>query len=166
MRHKSFGSFIDKKQRESLKQLKIIEQLLSSQGFSVKNHLNEGDEDDPYVFVYNPNKNTSFDGVRIYKIGDIISFRIQKESETHPYGSAYILDIEKMFDDLMSEENMNEIKAGKLIMKAVSKELSSFFNKSEEAESDARGGMVNLPNDDIAIRSTGTDYSNMIYSRS
>lgn len=165
MKYKSFGSFIDKKQREAMKQLKIIEQMLSSQGFSVRNYLNEGDEDDPYVFVYNPNKNTTFEGVRIYKIGDIISFRIQKESETHPYGSAYSLDIEEMFDDLMSEENMDEIKAGKLIMKAVSKELNSFFNKSEEAEADQRAGMVSMPNDDIAIRSTGTDYSNMIYSK-
>ncbi len=165
MRYKTFGDFIDKKQRDSLKQLKLIEQLLASQGFNVDDFLKEGNEEDPYIFVYNPNKNTSFDGVRIYKIGDVIAFRIQKESETHPYGEAYSLDIEKMFDDLMSEEEMDQINAGKLIIKAVAKELKSFFAKSEEAESDSRMGMITQPEDSAVIRSTGTDYSSLIYSK-
>jgi len=165
MRFRNFGDFIDKKQRDAMKQLKLIEQLLTLQGFKVDDFMTEGHEDDPYIFVSNPSKNTSFDGVRIYKIGDIIAFRIQKESETHPYGNAYTLDIERMFDDLMSEEEMDEIKAGKLVMKAVAKELKSFFDKSQEAEDESRSGDVMSGDDNVMIRSTGTDYSSQIYSK-
>lgn len=165
MRFKNFGDFIDKKQRDAMKQLKLIEQVLTTHGFQVDDFMKEGHEDDPYIFVANPNKNTSFDGVRIYKIGDVIAFRIQKESETHPYGNAYTLAVEKMFDDLMAEEEMDEIKAGKLVMKAIAKELHSFFDKSEEAENEYRAGEIDMSNDNIMMRSTGTDYSSHIYSK-
>lgn len=165
MRFKSFGDFIDKKQRDSMKQLKIIEQMLTRQGFKVDDFMTEH-EDDPYIFVQNPNRNTSFDGVRLYKIGETLAFRIQKESETHPYGNAYALEIEKMFDDLMSEEDMDEIKAGNLVMKAVAKELTSFFEKSENAEEEQRAGELSMSDDNVMIRSTGTDYSSQIYSKS
>lgn len=164
MRFKSFGDFIDKKQRDSMKQLKLIEQLLTKQGFKVSDFMTEH-EDDPYIYVESPNRSTSFDGVRVYKIGDTIAFRIQKESETHPYGNAYALKIEDMFDDLMSEDDMDEVKAGKLVMKAVAKELTSFFEKSDEAEQEERAGDISQSDDDVMIRSTGTDYSSQIYSK-
>jgi hypothetical protein len=165
MRFKNFGDFIDKKQRDAMKQLKLIEQVLTKHGFQVDDFMTEGHEDDPYIFVSNPNKNTSFDGVRIYKIGDIIAFRIQKESETHPYGNAYTLAVEKMFDDLMSEDEMDEIKAGKLVMKAIAKELHSFFDKSEQAEDESRAGEIDMSNDNVMVRSTNSDYSSQIYSK-
>ena len=62
-----FVEFIDKKERETKKQLKIIEQILQHHGMTVKNNLHD---DDPYLFVYNPQKNTFFEGIRIYKVGD------------------------------------------------------------------------------------------------
>lgn len=167
MRYQNFQTFIDKKKREALKQLNIIEKMLMTTGFRVQSFLNEGDNEDPYVFCYNPKRNTNFDGVRIYKIGNTIAFRIQKESETHPFGTAYSLDIEEMFEDLMSEEDMTEEKAGKKVIQSVAKEITSFFNKSEEAESKERQNSIIGDTGRVSIGSTtGTDYSSMIYSKS
>src|ERR1017187_6959111 len=99
---RSFNEFVDKKTREAKKQLGIIEKVLHKNGLKVKSHLNDGT--DPYVFIEDPTKQLSFGGVRIYKIGDSISFRVQKEEKTHPYGKAYQLDIEGMYKDLTSDD--------------------------------------------------------------
>lgn len=160
---KSFSIFIDKKKRESLKQLGVIEEVLKSQGFNVRNYLSEGDAGDHYIFVYNDRKNTSFDGVRIYKIGSTIAFRVQNESETHPFGTAYSMNIEQLFNDLMAEEEMDEMKAGKIVVEAIAKELKTFFVKSGEAEEEERSQYL-LGDESLAVRSSGGDYSNHIYS--
>lgn len=163
MRYKNFGNFIDKKMRDSMRQLKLIEQLLASGGFTVENFMSEGHENDPYIFVRNPNRSTDFDGVRVYKIGESIAFRVQKESETHPFGAAYALNVEDMFNDLMQEDEIDEIQAGHLVVKTVIKELKSFFDQSAEAEMEARAGVFN-PEDNTVMKSTGSDYSSKIYS--
>lgn len=167
MLYRSFGEFVDKKKREAFRQLRLIEKLLVTKGFNVENYLNE-ESRDPYIFCWNPARNTSFEGIRIYKIGDILAFRIQKESETHPFGSAYQLKIEEMFDDLMGEEGMTEQEAGKRVMEAVSCEVRRFFEKSEKAEEEQRAGAYTSPYGDgnqIDVRSTPTDYSSQIYSK-
>jgi len=86
-----FQEFVDKKEREAIRQLNIVKKLLESREMKVKSYLKE---DDPYIFLVNPLKNTFFDGVRIYKIGNSLAFRVQKEEKTHPFGTAYPLDIE------------------------------------------------------------------------
>lgn len=167
MKYKNFGEFVDKKKREALKQLSIIERLLAYKGFEVQSFLNE-DNADPYIFCFNPRRNTDFDGLRIYKIGNNLAFRIQKESETHPYGSAYALDIEDMFEDLISDEDIDEEKAGKKVIEAVAKEINSFFNKSEEAEAKERENSI-IGTDgqgNVSVRSlSGTDYSSLVYNK-
>ncbi len=162
MKFKAFTDFIDKKQREANKQLGLIEQLLKKKGFKTENYIYRENNDDAYVYVKNPFHDTSFDGVRIYKIGETIAFRIQRESDTHPYGSAYALDVEQMFEDLMQEEDVSELQAGKLIIEAVAKQLNCFFKKSKEVESEDRAGTV--INGEDTVRSTGRDYGSLIYS--
>jgi hypothetical protein len=165
--YRSFGEFVDKKKRDAFRQLRLIEKLLVTKGFKVENFLNE-DSEDPYVFCFNPVKNTSFDGIRIYKIGNILAFRIQKESETHPYGNAYQMKIEEMFDDLMSEEGIDEKEAGKRVIEAIAHEIRRFFEKSEEAEQEERSGACGSPYGDdnkLDVRSTPCDYSSQIYSK-
>ena len=94
--------FGNKKVRKGKKQLAVVKKVLEEQGMSVQDHLGD---DDPYLFVKNPtNKKTSFAGVRIYKIGENIAYRIQKEEKTHPYGKSYQLDLEDMFNDFMTGE--------------------------------------------------------------
>jgi hypothetical protein len=117
--------------------------------------------------MWNPNQNVTFDGIRIYKIGDKIAYRIQKEENTQPFGKAYPLDIEDMFNDLMSDHHKPE-EAGKEVVKAVVNEVKRFFVQSAEAEKDLRSGefsLSNTGNGQIAIRSTGSDYSNMVYTK-
>lgn len=164
MRQSKFGDFCDKKKRENIRQLRVMKKLLEHSGLKVDNFL-DSDDHEPYIFCNNPTGSGSFNGVRIYKVGDNLAFRIQKESKTHPYGLAYPLPIEDMFHDFMSDEGIDEEKAGKKIIESVGKEIKKFFEKSSEAEQKIldreidRGG-------DVLARSTGTDYSALITSKS
>lgn len=134
-----FLEFIDRKQRSAKKHLDLIERLLKKGGMQVQAYL---EEEEPYVFVKSPSKNLSFDGIRIYEIGQMIAYRIQKEEKTHPYGKAYMLDIEDMFNDFMGE-NMGEDEAGNKVIESVVQEVKKFFTKSEEAERDLKESPFN-----------------------
>lgn len=161
----NFKEFVSRKQREASKQLKIIKKVLEKEGLTVDNFL---DDDDPYIFVHSTNSNLSFDGVRLYKIGEAFAYRVQKEKDTHPFGKAYKLDIEEMFNDLVSEDG-DEEKAGKESMKALGEELRMFFKKSMDAERDIRVGDI-LDDDEqgengVLMRPSGLDYSTMITNK-
>ena len=163
---KTFREFVDKKTRESKRQLKIIEMVLRKHGVSTQNFC---EEEDPYVFVKNTGGQTSFDGIRIYKIAGTMAYRIQKEAKTHPYGTSYMLDIESMFDDLIAD-NVHEEKAGKEVMKAIAEEIQAFFQRSAKAEKELRASEFDKKNDpwgNVMVKSGGgTDYSNLVNSRS
>ncbi len=158
-----FVEFIDKKERETKKQLKIIEKILLSHGMNVKDHL---DDDDPYLFVYNPKKSTFFEGVRIYKVGNQISFRVQKEEKTEPFGRAYPMNIEDMFEDLIGDYKPHD--AGVRIMMAVTNEVRKFFERSAIAEKEIRDKEFERdPWGKVVVRSSdyGMDYSNLTYMK-
>jgi hypothetical protein len=158
-----FIEFIDKKERETKKQLKIIEHILLAHEMNVKSHL---DDDDPYLFVYNTKKNTFFEGIRIYKVGDQISFRVQKDEKTEPFGRAYPMDIEEMFEDLVTDYKPEE--AGRKIMAAVTTEVKKFFDRSAIAEKELRDKEFERdPWGKVVVRSSdyGMDYSNLTYMK-
>lgn len=168
MRNHSFGEFVDKKKRESIRQLTLIKQLLEASGLKVENFLTTDSDDDPYIFCFTPTRNGSFDGVRIYKIGKQLAFRIQKENKTHPYGSAYPLPIEEMFHDFLSDEDIDQMKAGKKVIESVTKEIRKFFDKSIEAEKEEREVSLDKNKDsqgNVLVRTTGTDYSSLVYNK-
>ena len=167
MRHRTFGDFIDKKKRESIRQLKLMKQLLERNGLKVEKFLDTDEDHAPYIYCYSPSRSGGFDGVRIYKIGTELAFRIQKESKTHPYGAAYPLPIESMFSDLLSDDGIDEAKAGKKIIEAVGKEIKKFFERSIEAERDDNRLDLDRENGgSVLVRTTGTDYSALVYSKS
>lgn len=168
MRHKSFGEFVNKKKRESIKQLKIVKQLLEQGGLRVDNFLETDDTDDPYIYCFSPSRNGGFDGIRIYKIGNQIAFRVQKEAKTHPYGSAYQLPVEEMFSDFLSDEGIDQRKAGKKVMESIVKEVRKFFDVSNRAERDEREGKIDKekdPQGNVLVKTTGTDYSSLVYNK-
>lgn len=158
---RSFRDFYENKVRIAIKQLNIVAQVVEKAGFKVDHFLDE-QFSDPYVYIHNPNRNTSFDGVRLYRIGDKLAYRVQRENKTHPYGNAYTLDVELMFDDLMEEGEHKPETIGHKVMEMVAKELRSFFEESaeiennQEPEKDQNGlGMVQIRNPQ------GGDYSTM-----
>lgn len=155
-----FREFVDRKQREAVKHLKLLEQLFKQGNVRVQNFV---EEEEPYIFVHSPDDKLSFDGIRIYEIGDSIAYRVQKEPETHPYGKAYQLDLEEMFNDFMSE-NMKEEKAGQEVIKSVIEEVKKFFKKSADAEADMEE--ENPDGSQIQLRTGGTDYSGLVQSKS
>ena len=169
MRRKSFGEFVNKKKRDSIKHLTIIKKMLEQGGMKVEDFIDADSDDEPYIFCVNSTKNGSFDGVRIYEIGGQCNFRVQKENKTHPYGSAYPLPIEEMFNDFLSDEGTDQKKAGKKVMEAVNKEIKRFFEKSLESERDERERNIESEKDSegsVSVRSTsGTDYSAQIHSK-
>jgi hypothetical protein len=159
----TFNEFVDKKERDAKKQLKIVKKLLESQGLQVGDHLGASD---PYIFLRAPVQ-LSFDGVRIYRIGNTLAYKVQREEKTHPYGKAYLLDIEEMFTDYMSD-NISQEKAGKKVISSVKNEFKQFFEKSAEAESELEQGRFDKKGDPLGrvmIQSTGTDYANKMQGR-
>lgn len=165
MRHRSFGDFVNKKKRESIHQLKLVKQLLERNGLKVDNFLDTDDDDsDPYIFCHSHQKTGSFDGIRIYKIGNDLAFRVQKESKTHPYGSAYPLPIESMFYDFMSDKGVDQKKAGEKVIEYVGKEIKKFFDKSVEADKYHRE-TDSEKDGSLLIKTSGSDYSAMINSK-
>lgn len=130
-----FRDFLNLKNREAVKHLKIVSRILE------KNHLHTEaflDVDEPYVFLSAKDRNLSFKGVRIYKIGDSLAFRIQKENKTAPYGKAYPLSVEEMFDHMISEDGVDEQKAGEEVMQAIIDHFNKFFEASQQAEKELR----------------------------
>ena len=159
MAHLEFHEFLDKKKRDARKHLKLMKELFQQGGFKVADHLNE--KDGAYLYLYNPKRNLSFDGVRVYEIGGDIAYRIQKEEATHPYGRAYCLPVPQMFEDLLGEEDMKDEQIGAEICKSVISEIKSFFDKSYEAEK--RGPPVSDPLGKIHTRTGGGgDYANSV----
>jgi hypothetical protein len=128
-----FSVFLDKKNRESKKQLNLLGEALTKNGFKIEKFLKE--THDPYIFVFS-DKSLSFEGVRIYKINEIFAFKVQYQKDTHPYGTAYDLEVENFFNDYMSE-GLNPEESVKKTVTALVQEMKSFFKRSFEMENDA-----------------------------
>lgn len=161
---RSFRDFYENKVRLAIKQLNIVAQVVEKAGFKVDHYLDE-QFTDPYVYVHNPNKNTSFEGVRLYRIGDKLAYRVQRENKTHPYGNAYSLDVELMFDDLMEEGKHKPEQIGHKVMEMVAKELRAFFEESAEAEKESNAKEIGAEENGLGavhVRNPqGGDYSSM-----
>ena len=162
-----FREYIDKKNRRARHELEILKKVLETKKFSVADFM---EEDEPYIFVKAPTESDlSFDGIRLYKIGKTIAYRVQKEESTHPYGKAYMLDVEDMFKELLSEKK-DEAKAGHEVIETIIKEVQRFFKKSQEAEEQLRSGDMDQGKDPmgrVIMRgsASGSDYSSLLHSK-
>lgn len=137
---KTWNEFVDYKVRDVFKKLKIVGALLQKGHFKVEDFIHE--DEDPYIFVHTPKKyDLSFGGIRIYSIGEGLAYRVQNEKDTHPYGESYNLDIEAMWNDLLSEYG-DEEKCGKKIISALYSEILHFFKHSADAEQKLPAGDV------------------------
>lgn len=149
-----FLEFVDRKKRETKDHLVLINKLFNKMKMKSEPFF---EENEPYVFLHSPD-DLSFGGIRIYEIGNKVVFRVQKENKTHPYGRAYLLDLQEMFNDYLSE-HLKEEEAGKKVVESVVQEVANFFQKSKKAEED----LQTLDNGGKIIASTvSTDYGSMI----
>lgn len=153
-----FLEFVDRKERESRRHLRIVFNALKQSGLKVYDHI---DHEDSYIFVKSTKDSLPFEGIRLYEVGRSLSYRVQKEKDTEPYGRAYPLDLEEMFNDLMGEK-MDEEKAGKEIIKAIAKEIKEFFQKSAKAQEKIEDKVEEKP---MVVKTGGTDYSGMVLSK-
>lgn len=153
---KTFREFLDRKEREAVTHLHIVKKLLEQAGFTVDSFLVS--DEDPYIFVHSNDDSLSFAGVRVYSIGETLAYRIQKESETHPYGKSYLLDVEGMYNDVISDLG-DEEKTGKKVIKSVAEEFKRFFKKSREAEQHLKSVDVTDGNGVVVVRNNPTDYT-------
>lgn len=165
---RSFKDYMNVEDRKALRQLSIVQSLLEKGGMKVIDFTESEDDQNPYIYVYNTAGNKFFDGIRIYSIGKKLAYRVQKEERTHPFGTAYPLKIEEMFNDLISEEDIDSKKAGQEIIEQIPKILQKFFERSAEAEKEIINQDIQDKSDSNAagMRSTGgTDYSQMVHSK-
>ena len=156
---KVFLEFIDRKQREAKRQLKIVEKSLRKGKLHVYSHI---EDDDPHLFVKANNKKLSFEGIRIYHIGDGIAYRVQKLEKTEHYGKSYALNVEEMYNDFMSE-NMDEKEAAEKVMEAMVNEIKKFFHHSAQAEDKLRTGQKDGVG--MIVKTGGSDYSSTVLNR-
>lgn len=158
---KTFVEFVNHRQREGKKHLKLLEKVLRNGGMHVYSHL-EDEDLEPYLFIKASNNKLSFEGVRLYQIGDQIAYRIQKLENTEPFGKAYALNIEDMFNDYMGD-GLNEQEAGEKVMDSVVDELKKFFHKSYKAEEELRTGQKDGVG--LIVKTGGSDYSSTVLNR-
>ena len=149
-----FSAFLDKKTNQARKELEILRDVLKEGGMEVKDFLKGGD---PYLFVPSTKKSLEFGGVRVYKIGSSMAYRIQNEAEAEPYGTSYPIGLEGMFHDLIGD--MGEEEAAQEIKKAVAEEFNNFFEKSLEAQ-DEGGASEFDPQSKIVVGGKVGDLSN------
>jgi hypothetical protein len=154
-----FLEFIDRKQRESVSQLKIVSKALQKGKLDVKEYLHD---DDPHIFVRSHNKKLSFEGVRVYKIGDQVAYRIQKLEKSEPFGKTYALNLEDMFNDYLSE-GMTKEEAGDKVIESMTEEIKKFFKRSAKAEEELRTGQKDGLG--LIIKTGGSDYSSTVLNR-
>jgi hypothetical protein len=155
-----FNEFVNHRERESRDHLKLIEKILKSgkDSLKVKSFLSE---DDPYLFVYAPNENFTFEGIRVYPIGDTYAYKIQNAEDTQPFGKAYSLDLEKMFADHMSD-NIESDEAAKRVSENVKREINRFFELTGKAEEELAG---TKPDSGYVLKTGGSDYSSLIFNK-
>lgn len=150
-----FSAFLDKKTNKARKELGIVRDILSEGGIKVDDATKESD---PFLFVPSTKQSLDFGGVRIYKIGSTVAYRIQNEKNSEPYGESYPLDLEGIFEDLISE--MDSEKAAKKVKEAVLEELKGFFESSLKAQDELISSGLDPHNKIIVVPGKAGDVSN------
>lgn len=152
-----FSAFVDKKTNKARKELEVVKDILAEGGVKVEDFLKE---DDPFLFVPSTKQSLDFGGVRIYKVGNNMAYRIQNEKDSEPYGMSYPLSIESMFEDIISD--MGEEKAAEEIKKAVVEEINNFFERSLKAQDELDSSGLDPHSKIIVMPGRAGDLSNMM----
>lgn len=155
-----FNEFVNHRERQNKENLQLIEKILKSgkNALKVKSFINE---EDPYLFVYSPNDNFTFEGLRVYPIANSFCYRIQNAEDTQPFGKAYSLDLEKMFADYMADSTETD-EAAKKVSESVKREIIKFFELTGKAEEELSGQKQDTG---YVLKTGGSDYSSLVFNK-
>jgi|688.fasta_scaffold313543_2 hypothetical protein len=157
-----FSSFLDIKNKQTKKELGILKEILSNNNFQVEDFTSK---EEPYIYLKSTD-DAPFQGVRIYKIGSNYAYRIQNESETQPYGQAYPINLEEIFNDIIPD--MTEEEAAETVASALAEEFHTFFKKSAEFHKDmmiSKFDKQDIAGSAIISSNEMGDFSNSIYNK-
>ena len=163
---KTFLEFFTAMDSQAPDNLGMLTIIFRNDGLKVHEFID--DKSDPYIYIFNPLDDLSFQGVTMYKKGNILAYRAQRYEDSQPYGAAYNIDMQGLYEDLLYKEK-DKKKAIEILCKTLCKKMREFFRKTKKAEDDILKSNLMTPTDSdgagqIIIRNTGTDYSNNIYS--
>jgi hypothetical protein len=153
------------------KKLGLLLKSIKSAGLVAIDHTD--DEKDPHIFVRAHPQPEEFQGIRLYILGHIVAFRSQKLEDTAPYGKAYLLDMQKIYEDLLEEEDpKNEEEKKETLKKLVRiigdkirKYWSDTIEDEEEQLQDELGGMERTDIGGAMLAPAyGNDYSSAVYN--
>lgn len=163
---KTFNEYKNVLDDQTKNNLELLTRIFRKDGLKVHEFLDQ--KKDPYIYIFNPLDDLSFQGVAVYKKGNILAYRPQRYQDSQPYGAAYLIPIQDIYEDLVYKEK-DKKEALKILCKKLCKDMRSFFRDSKKAEDDVLQSQLRSPQDvdgagQIIIRNTGTDYANTIYS--
>ena len=130
-------------------------------------------QNDPHIWVQAHPKPQEFDGVRVYLLGNICAFRVQKLATTQPYGKSYQLDLQEMFNKILermgNDAKTNMKLAVKELIKKVAEKIIGFYQLAIQDEEEFMQDQLYGPErTDVGgaalVPSSGFDYSMKVYS--
>ena len=152
-----FNEFVERKVRDARKHLHIIKEVLEKNGFKIADETDR--HEDPYIFIYAPEGNLSFQGIRVYEIGKSIAWRCQKKADVEPFGQSFKLPVEAIFEDLLGDHR-DDNKIAEEVIKAITGDIKDFFDKCfkiEQRKPHAKDAL-----DAVYMRASNSDYSNQV----
>lgn len=163
---KTFNEYKTVLDDQTKSNLELLTVIFKNDGLKVHEFLDQ--KKDPYIYVFNPLDDLSFQGVAVYKRGNILAYRPQRYEDSQPYGAAYMIPIQDIYEDYIYQKK-DKKEALKMLCTKLCKDMRSFFRDSKKAEDAVMQSQLRDPKDidgagQIIIRNTGTDYSNTIYS--
>jgi excinuclease UvrABC helicase subunit UvrB len=151
------------------KKLELLFKALTKSGLFVADKTDL--EKDPHLFVQAIPEPEEFEGIRIYILGNICAYRVQKLKDTEPYGKAYFLDVQKMYDDAIKDigdagDQNKKIYVDALIKK-LGEKLQKFYKDSVKDEEEFISSQIDGDNrTDIGgamlAPANGGDYANKV----
>ena len=154
--------------QDNPKRLKTLMKCLIQSGLFVNDHT---EDEDCHIFVTAIPEPEEFEGIRIYCLGNICAYRVQKLKDTEPYGKSYLLDLQKTFDDILEEKGMKTSNKDcvEAFIERIGKELRKFFKTSIEDEEEFIQSQIDVedktdPADAAILPAYTQDYSSSVYS--
>lgn len=150
--------------QDNPKRLQTLKKCLVKSGLFVDD-FTEGD--DCHIFVTAKPSPQEFEGIRIYCLGNICSYRVQKLKDTEPYGKSYLLDLQKTFDDILEEKGMKASNKDcvEALIERIGKEIRDFFAQSMKDEDEYYQSEIGSdPAGSMVLPAYSQDYSSSVYS--